>query len=242
MAKIKTTPRKVECFGNSSGKNMKTKVNCLKCNKKFASISSLRRHHRSFHEPTVEIYECIHCPATFTRKYSAKKHIADKHKDEVLKDFITKNETPRANAKPVQIWRPPMEARTIDWNKTKPVFKIKPAPPKYGNYDTKKIKSNPEQSPNYNTLADDLYLSSDSDDDCIYIKTTQPTYTTNEFGYICEPHINDLPYTMYDTQPSCSKYEPTYSDSSSTICLDELPEEFWDRQVTVKGIYNIFTA
>ncbi|CAC5379090.1 KRAB [Mytilus coruscus] len=69
MAKTKTTPRKVECFGESGGKNLKTRIQCLKCDKKFASISTIRRHHKTFHEPTVTIFECLHCPATFTRKH-----------------------------------------------------------------------------------------------------------------------------------------------------------------------------
>ena len=237
MAKTKVTPRKVESFGNSTGKNLKTKIQCLKCDKKFASISSLRRHHKTRHEPTVLIFECRHCPATFTRKESARRHTAHKHRDETLQDYITKNITPRANAKPIKKWTPPMEARTIDWNKTKPVFKVRPASPKY--HYIKKTKSNPD-TPQPDTLAQDLYISSDSEDDCIYVKTTQSVYTTNQYGYLCQKEIE---ISHQEEQPSTSKdrYTPVASDSNNTFCLDELAEEDWDRQLSVKGVYNIFT-
>lgn len=237
MAKTKTTPRKVECFGNSGGKNLKTRIQCLKCDKKFASISTLRRHHKTFHEPTVTIFECLHCPATFTRKHGAKKHITTKHQEKPTTDFNEKTATPKAAADPIAKWVPPVEAQT-KYDIT-PKFRIVAAPPKYTAPTPLKIQETSEM-PSMDILKEDLQLSDseDSDDDVIYVKTTKPLkYTTNSYGYLVE----EIP--TYQSTNCYKTYKgPTQSSSQQTVCNDEPTENNWMNQVKVRGIYNIFTS
>ncbi|CAC5379091.1 KRAB [Mytilus coruscus] len=234
MAKTKTTPRKVECFGESGGKNLKTRIQCLKCDKKFASISTIRRHHKTFHEPN---FECLHCPATFPRKHGAEKHITTKHQEKPITDFNEKTAAPKAAADPIAKWVPPVEAQT-KYEMT-PKFRIMAAPPKYTAPIPIKIQETPEM-PSMDILEEDLQLcdSEDSDDDVIYVKTTGPQkYSTNSYRYLVE----EVP--TYQTTNCYKTYKgPVQSSSQETECRDEPTENNWMSLVTVRGIYNIFTS
>ncbi|CAC5370727.1 unnamed protein product [Mytilus coruscus] len=228
IAKTKTTQRKVECFGESGGKNLKTRIQCLKCDKKFASIRTLRRHHKTFHEPTFTIFECLHCPATFTRKHGVKKHIINKHQEKPTTDFNEKTATPKAAADPIAKWVSPVEAQTK--HEMTPKLRIVAASPKYTAPTPIKIQETPEM-PSMDVLKEDLQLSDseDSDDDVIYVKTTgPPKYSTNSYGYLVE----EVP--TYQTTNCYKTYKgPVQSSSQQTVCTDELTENNWMSQVTV---------
>lgn len=190
------------------------RFNCKKCPKTFCSISTLRRHHKELHEPVATMFECKHCVATFTRKSNAITHLKSKHPDKAKEDYNSFIQNPREMAKAVKKWRPPFEAvQKKEWNGKTPIFRIKAgkSPHEY-------------KKPSTSTLEQDLYLS-DSDTS---IPKNIPKYITNDYGYVMdltqEDHI-DL----------------TTSSSDDTICLDELPEELWDRHVFVHSIYNIFS-
>ena len=213
MAKTKTTPRKLP--------TLKTKLTCEKCGRKFASVSSLKRHVKTFHGPSAIYFECKHCNATFNRKDNAKKHLKDKHSDQISEDFTTYEASPRELAKPVPKWKPPFEATPIS-QITKPTFRIVPGPSPYRPIPSTSGRKQ-EKSINLTILEEDLYLSSSEES----IPTSNKTFTTNEYGYIVE-----------DTLPDMNN--PEQSMSTETICQDELPMELWDRQLTVKSVYNFF--
>ncbi|CAC5400495.1 unnamed protein product [Mytilus coruscus] len=117
--------------------------------------------------------------------------------------------------------------------------KIVAAPSKY----PASTPVNPQKTPEKSTmdvLREDLHLSDpeDSDDDGIYVKTTgPPKYSTNSYGYLVEEE------QVYPTINSYKTYKgPVQSSSQQTVCRDELSEDNWMTQVTVRGIYNIFTS
>ncbi|CAG2215547.1 NOC4 [Mytilus edulis] len=112
MAKTKVTPRK----------NREETIG-IKCNKNFANLGTLKRHNRTFHEGTVQNFNCNICDANFTRKYNIKKHIREKHNGTDQENYTETTGTPKQMAIQVEKWVPPFEARKWDSTK-KPTFRI----------------------------------------------------------------------------------------------------------------------
>ena len=119
MARTKTTKKKPQV----EMPNLKTRLPCLKCNKTFLSISSLKIHFKESHGPTSTWYECNHCFASFTRKLNAICHLKDKHADKPTDHFTQLTQTPKENAQSVRKWIPPFESVTK--STIKPTFKIR---------------------------------------------------------------------------------------------------------------------
>lgn len=220
MARTKTTPRK-PVTTNMEKPKLKTRVNCDKCSKSFVSLSTLRRHYKEQHGPTSTTYDCNHCPATFTRKLNARNHIKEKHPEKAVENYTERHSTPREQAKPIKKWKPPFESiPKVNWEITKPRFRTIPVETPHS------MKNNSS-----NILAEDLYLS-DSD-------TSVKNVTTNEYGYVIDNTPATIP-ELIDLTRSDSENSVTSISSTQTICLDELPEELWDRECTVIHTYNIF--
>ena len=178
MAKTKSTPRKPP--GSA-------KLPCLKCSKTFTTIGSMKRHFQTHHSTTMTTYTCTWCNKNFHRQDSAKRHINKEHNTSQETGLIVEHKTPRELAEKVKPWIPPMEARrNIDWTKP-PTFRIisKPTP-----QDKQEID-----------LAEDLYLSSDSEEEV-------PVEATTTHGFDSSQPSSSTTYTAtkWTTAHQLSRY------------------------------------
>ncbi|CAG2218332.1 KRAB [Mytilus edulis] len=188
------------------------RFNCKKCPKTFCSISTLRRHHKELHEPAATMFECKHCDATFTRKSNAITHLKSKHPDKAKEDYNSFIQNPREMAKAVKNGDPLKPSRKNGTGKT-PIFRIKAG------------KSPHEYKKTINK----------------YIGTGLIPFRFRHFYSKKHSKIHNKRLRLCHGPYSKDHIDLTTSSSDDTICLDELPEELWDRHVFVHSIYNIFS-
>ena len=72
----------------------------------------------------------------------------------------------------------------------------------------------------------------------LYLSPSEESIETNEYGYVIDrsdtDNANATPTDIIDLTQSASNI------STSTVCMDELPEKLWDQELFVHRIYNIF--
>ncbi|CAG2235798.1 KIF2_24 [Mytilus edulis] len=119
---------------------------------------------------------------------------------------------PQEMAKAVEKLRPLFEAvQKKEWNGKTPTFRTVAGK---SSYETNNLLLQDRKDHQPVPLNKNL-----SDSDTSILNNT-PQYITNEYGYVMDQTQED-------------HIDLTTSSSDETICLDELPEELWDRQVFV---------
>lgn len=168
MANTKTTPRKRTTTG--------MKIQCSKCDKKLANMTTLKRHCQRFHEETIFLYSCDLCTASCTRVFNIKRHIRAKHHGEDENNYTKTSGSPKEVATKVKKWVPPFEARKYKFRTIPGTPSVTyPEPPRN----------------NKNILGEYLYLSdstcsTNSEDHTISNNIDWETYTTDNYGYLTE--------------------------------------------------------
>ncbi|CAC5384363.1 unnamed protein product [Mytilus coruscus] len=174
--------------------------------------------------PTVTIFECLHCPTTFTRKHGAKKHITTKHQEKPTTDFNEKTATPKAAADPIARWVPPDRGQRHQKYTAPTPFKIQETP----------------EMPSMDTFKEDLQLSDseDSDDDVIYVKNNR---TANIYHQQLRISSQETP--TYQTTNCYKTYKgPTQSSSQQTVCRDEPQKTTDEPSESPRNIQHFFTS
>ncbi|MCG8078473.1 MAG: C2H2-type zinc finger protein [Candidatus Thiodiazotropha taylori] len=192
---------------------MEKPFTCSTCHKKLSTIGNLRRHNEAFHSSNRVKFQCWHCPNTYARQESARKHAYIKHGDTERKTVKTTTGNPRWKPeifKPGP-WNPPPEARP----KSGTVYKIQ-IPPASEQSHINNIKQQRRISRvnPYIPLTVDEALVTTSNDECTLAR------------------LNRL-QVMKDLEISPSS-------STSTITQDELRPEEEALDITIPTIYGIY--
>ncbi|CAC5365432.1 unnamed protein product [Mytilus coruscus] len=222
MANTKITKRK-----ETKGK-FTSRSNVISAQKQFVAFQHSDVIIKKFIAPYLPCLNAstVICIATFTRKSNAITHLKTNHPEKAIEDYISFKHEPREMAKPMHKWRPPFEAlQKKNWNGRTPTFKIVPG--NNSSYDNQRPSTSVLQRSPINILEQDLHFS-ESDTSCTDTTQSTPKYITNEYCYVM-----DLTEDIF--------IDLATSSSNQIICLDELPEQLWDRHVFVHSIYNIFS-
>ena len=102
---------------------MEKPFKCSTCGKHYVNLGNLTRHNQAVHRPNMTKFQCWHCPNTYKRKESARKHCLKVHGD--IQQQTLKLPCQNPNWKPEITkpgpWIPPPEARP---KKLSTIYKI----------------------------------------------------------------------------------------------------------------------